>query len=135
MVRAPGDVPIGTVEAMTEAAHAVGILDRAGLARHLVERMRKADKMATAYRRRMRQVIKDGVVKLGADGPVEADSDSAAVKWAALAEQASGRGDKIARALFAIVADSERRAELDRREELAKAALGRPSGKAERASA
>ena len=53
------------------------------------------------------------------------DTDSAAVKWAALAESAYGRGDTIARALYTIVADRERRADLERQERLAEQALGK----------
>ncbi len=117
----PGDIRLGDMEQMTERAKALGMLDRLGLEQHLADRIVKADKQADAYRRHMRRVLKRGLVKMGPDGPMEADADGAAVKWAGLAEQASGRGDKLARALHVIVADREGRADMERQERLAEA--------------
>lgn len=110
------------MESMTAQARAEGLLGRLGLERHLTERMRKADKQAKYYLRAMRKCLDQGVERMGPEGPVAADADAAAVRWAALAESASGRADKIARALHTLVADRERRADLERQERIAEAA-------------
>lgn len=101
---------------MTEQAKALGMLDRLGLEQHLADRVRKADNMAKHYLRAARKCLAQGVERMGPNGPVAADADAAAVKWAGLAENASGRGDKLARALHMIVADREQRADLERHE-------------------
>jgi hypothetical protein len=123
---APGDVKLGTAEQMTIRAAALGMLDRLGLEKHLAKRIDRADREARAYRKQAARILDAGVVKMGPEGPVEADRDAAAVKWAALAEVASGRGDKLARALHAVVSDRERRADLERQERLTEAAQGKP---------
>lgn len=121
---APGEVKLGTFEQMTERARALGHHDRLWLEEHLIGRVERADREARQYRKQARRILKAGIVKMGPDGPVDGDSDSAAVKWCALAEQASGRADKIARALHGVVSDRERRAEVERMERLAEQALG-----------
>lgn len=113
------------MESMTEQAKALGMLDRLGLEQHLVERIRKADREANAYRRAARKCLDHGVERMGPEGPVAADADAAAVKWCALVESARGRADKVARALYTVVADRERRADLERQERLAEQALGK----------
>lgn len=122
---APGEVRLGDMEQMTERAKALGMLDRLGLEKHLANRIHRADREGKLYRARAEKCIEQGVERMGPDGPVAGDADGAAVKWAALAESAHGRGDKIARALLSVVADRERRADLERQERLAEQALGK----------
>lgn len=119
---APGDVRVGSMESMTKQARELGMLDRLGLEQHLANRIRRADNQAKAYRRRMDQVLEQGIERTSPEGPVAGDADAAAVKWGALAEQAYGRGDKLARALHMVVSDRERRSDLERRERLAEMA-------------
>lgn len=114
---------------MTERAKAAGLIDRLGLEEHLAKRIDRGDRQARFYLKRARQILEDGVVKRvtqdGEERLIEADRDAAAVKWAGLAEVAAGRADKVARALHALVADRERRTDLERRERLAEAATGK----------
>lgn len=123
--RAPGEVRLGSMESMTAQAKALGMLDRLGLEKHLAERVTQADRRSRLYLARAKRCLKHGVEKMGPDGPVAADADAAAVKWAALAEQASGRADKVARALYACVRDREERADMERQERLAEIAVGK----------
>ena len=123
--RAPGEVVLGSMESMTAQAKALGLLDRLGLEQHLADRIGKADREANAYRRHAKKCLDQGVERNGPDGPIAADADAAAVKWCALAESARGRADKVARALLSVVSDRERRADLERQERLAEAALGK----------
>lgn len=102
---------------MTEQAKALGLGDRLGLEKHLANRIRRADSEARNYLRFMRAAI-------------ERNDEQNAHKWAALAESARGRGDKVARAYFDVVTDRERRADLERRERLAEQAIGRKSTRA-----
>lgn len=126
----PTLVPYADMERLTAAATAEGMLDRLGLERLLADRVRKADREADAYQRLARRALKRGVVRQGPDGPIDGDEHATAQKWAALAESARGRGDKTARALHIVVADRERRADLERRERLAEQAIGRKSTRA-----
>lgn len=107
------------MERLTAQARAEGMLDRLGLERMLADRVHRADREAKFYRARALKIIEQGVVKMGREGPVDGDADAAAVKWATLAENARGRADKVARALYGIVADRERRADLERQERVA----------------
>lgn len=106
----PGEVRVGDFEKMLERAAAIGIHDRVTLAAQLLDRLRKSDRQAKFYLKRTRICLDEG-------------RDADAVKWASLAEQSSGRGDKIARAYYAVVSDTERRAELERRERMAEGFL------------
>jgi hypothetical protein len=131
---APGDVKLGTVEQMTLRAKSLGMLDRLGLEEHLAKRINRSDREARFYRKRALQIIEEGVVKRivqdGEERLIDVDRDAAAVKWAGLAEVAAGRGDKLARALHAVVSDRERRTDLERRERQVAEAQGRPKARA-----
>lgn len=106
-VTAPGGAPsLGVMEELTARARAEGLLDRLGAERALANRIRKADREARLYLDAMRRAM-------------QRDDETNAQKWAALAESARGRADKIARVLWAIISDRERRADLERRERLA----------------
>ena len=104
----------------------IPLLTRAGIEAEMARRVIAADKEATNYRRAMKRVLKVGAVKLGPDGPCEADSERLAQGWGALCEQARNRADKAVRDLFGAVSDRERRAELERRERLVQEIEGRP---------
>ena len=117
----------GTMERLTLIAHADGMIDRLGVERLLAERILRADKDARFFVRLAKRALERGVVVQGRDGPIDADANATAQKWCVLAESANNRGDKAARALFTVVTDRERRADLERREVLAAGALGKPA--------
>ncbi len=123
LVTAP-TVDAGEMMRLSVQAKAEGLLDRLGAERLLAERLLKSDREAEAYGRAARRALKRGVVKMGPEGPVEADADATAQRWFTLKEQARSRGDKMARALLGIVTDRERRTDLERRERLAESAMG-----------
>lgn len=109
----------GEMERLTAEAEAAGLPGRLDLERLLMARVRSADKVARYYRLRSGKVLERGTVRMGREGPVDADEEKTAQGWDALAEQARNRGDKAAGRLYTLVADRERRADLERRERLA----------------
>ena len=123
-------LPVGPMQALTAAAEQEGMLDRLAVERMLAERVRRADRDAAFFRRLAKRALKQGVTKQTAEGPMDADEQATAQKWCMVSESANGRGDKSARALYTLVCDRERRAELERREALAAGVLSRP-GKAQ----
>ena len=126
----------GQMERLTLIAHADGMIDRLGVERLLASRILRADKDARFYIRLAKRALDRGAVAQGREGPVDADENAVAQKWCVLAESANNRGDKAARALFTVVTDRERRADLERREALAAGAMGKaPSPKQPRGTA
>lgn len=123
--RAPGEVRLGSMESMTAQARELGMPDRLGVERLLLARIRRADAVASKYRLRSGTVLKRGAVRMGREGPVDADEEKVAQGWDALAEQARNRGDKAARHLYSAVIDRERRADLERQERLAEKVTGK----------
>lgn len=119
------DSRLGPMETLTAQAAAEGLLDRLGVERLLMARIRSADKVAKHYRTRSALVLERGAVRMGREGPIDADEDKTAQGWDALAEQARNRGDKSAGRLTAMIYDRERRADLERQERLAEQALGK----------
>lgn len=106
------------MERLTAQAAAEGMLDRLGVERLLAARVRSADQVAVKYRNRSKIVRDRGAVRMGREGPIDADEEKVAQGWDALAESARSRGDKAAGRLYTVVADRERRADLERHERM-----------------
>lgn len=123
--------PPGEYELLCEDAEALGMPGRLGVERLIMRRIRQADEVAKRHRRRSAIVRKRGAVRMGREGPIDAEEDKTAQGWDALADQADNRGDKLARALQAMVTQREHYARLERQERLAESIGGnRPRGQA-----
>lgn len=99
------------METLTAQANADRMLDRLGAERQTGLHVHRALRQARFFWKAMQRAI-------------DADNVADAQKWAALAESASGRADKLVRSLHGLIADRERRADAERLGRLADALPG-----------